>query len=353
MAPIPSTKGVAMGVEQTEHKSWYQRGIGRGKGSSSRRYCGGPAGPTCSSLIPDVNLTYGRLPPDLVAATRFVWWLSTESTTKTSARSGAVYCTGSAYVTDIPGRLMGTIRYVYTGFGLGPMYSWIIIDAKIYDLSRFANLHPGGRAVLVDSPVAGQNAIETFYDLHRHEVLERSQYARLQIVLRGEQCVITGRLVGGLSSVPFAESTYPSKGFYSPYYTEVRVCMPAYALARGFCNHTTEYRGAEELALAALLAGMVIGLPPVLNSGLHETSAVKSEGCIFRIINGGKKWITNGQYVLIPQRHAMQDNDSPRAVELSNPDHQVGLITEPIITFYTPTAGAAVVTFDTVAVVRA
>jgi hypothetical protein len=100
---------------------------------------------------------------------------------------------------------------------------WVIVDAKIYDLSRFANLHPGGRAVLVDGAVAGQDATEAFYGLHRHEVLERPQYARLQIgVLRGEQSVITGRLVGGLSSVPYAEPTYLSKGFHSPYYTEVR-----------------------------------------------------------------------------------------------------------------------------------
>lgn len=102
---------------------------------------------------------------------------------------------------------------------------WVIVDAKVYDLSRFANLHPGGRAVLVDSAVAGQDATEAFYGLHRHEVLERPQYARLQIgVLRGEQSVITGRLVGGLSSVPYAEPTYLSKGFHSPYYTEVRLC---------------------------------------------------------------------------------------------------------------------------------
>jgi hypothetical protein len=55
---------------------------------------------------------------------------------------------------------------------------------------------------------------QAFYGLHRHEVLERPQYACLQIgVLRGEQSVITGRLVGSLSSVPFAEPTYLTEGF--------------------------------------------------------------------------------------------------------------------------------------------
>ena len=100
---------------------------------------------------------------------------------------------------------------------------WIVVDAKVYDLSRFVNLHPGGRAVLVDGAVAGKDATEAFYGLHRHEVLERPQYARLQIgVLRGETSVITGRLIGGLSTVPYAEPTYLSEGFHSPYYTEVR-----------------------------------------------------------------------------------------------------------------------------------
>ena len=113
-------------------------------------------------------------------------------------------------------------------YTLSPPYTlfvsqWVIVDAKVYDLSRFANLHPGGRSVLVDSEVAGQDATEAFYGLHRHEVLERPQYARLQIgVLRGEKSVITGRLIGGLSNVPYAEPTYLTKGFHSPYYTEVR-----------------------------------------------------------------------------------------------------------------------------------
>ena len=94
---------------------------------------------------------------------------------------------------------------------------------------------------------------QAFYDLHRHEVLERPQYARLQVrVLRGEQSVITGRLVGGLSSVPSAEPTYLTEGFHSPYYTEVRViCLRVswnvssrsvnYWACCGWCNRITRH----------------------------------------------------------------------------------------------------------------
>lgn len=116
---------------------------------------------------------------------------------------------------------------------------WIIIDAKIYDISKFKNMHPGGASVFFDADIrqsshtcflifswsswtAGQDATEAFYGLHRHEVITKPQYARLQIgVLEGEKSVIHGRVVGELSKVPYAEPTWLSDGYYSPYYTEV------------------------------------------------------------------------------------------------------------------------------------
>lgn len=74
-------------------------------------------------------------------------------------------------------------------------------------------------------------------------MLERPQYARLQIgVLRGEQSVITGRLVGGLSSVPFAEPTYLTEGFHSPYYTEVRVLCLRLQVSWNLSSRSVHYR---------------------------------------------------------------------------------------------------------------
>ncbi|KAG1736600.1 acyl-CoA dehydrogenase/oxidase [Suillus occidentalis] len=98
---------------------------------------------------------------------------------------------------------------------------WVVIDAKVYNLSRFKDLHPGGISVLTDGEIAGQDATEAFYGLHRHEVLERPQYQRLQIgTIQGEQPVIYSRIIGEISDVPYAEPTWLSQGYHSPYYTE-------------------------------------------------------------------------------------------------------------------------------------
>ena len=74
---------------------------------------------------------------------------------------------------------------------------------------------------------AGQDATEAFFGLHRHEVLERPQYARLQIgVIEGEEPQIEGGwMPGKLSKVPYAEPSWLADGYYSPYYKEVRALL--------------------------------------------------------------------------------------------------------------------------------
>lgn len=70
------------------------------------------------------------------------------------------------------------------------------------------------------TPSAGQDATQAFYGLHRAEVLERPQYKRLQIgVIQGQEPAITASYTD-LSTVPYAEPTWLSAGYYSPYYSE-------------------------------------------------------------------------------------------------------------------------------------
>ncbi|KAA1467460.1 acyl-CoA dehydrogenase NM domain-like protein [Dentipellis sp. KUC8613] len=319
---------------------------------------------------------------------------------------------------------------------------WVIIDAKVYDISRFKNLHPGGAAVLLDDEVAGQDATEAFYGIHRHEVLERPQYARLQIgVIKDEQSVIHGRVVGQISKVPYSEPTWLADGYHSPYYKESHkrlqkamrefvdnVVYPdaqareedgkrpsldviqkmadlnIHAMRMGPGKHLKgltlaggivtpeEFDYFHELVITqefarcgargygdGLQAGAVIGLPPVLNFASPElkarvapevlsgkkfislaiseafagsdvaglkTYAKKTEDGQHWIINGTKKWITNGvfsDYFTVGCR--TDDGFTVILVERSD-----GVETKSIKTSYSPAAGTAYITFEDVKV---
>jgi cytochrome b involved in lipid metabolism len=93
--------------------------------------------------------------------------------------------------------------------------------------SRFANLHPGGINVLLDEEVAGQDATKVFFGLHRHEVLVKPAYARLQIgTIKDETETILAPQPGDLSKVPYAEPTWLTPGYYSPYFKEASILCP-------------------------------------------------------------------------------------------------------------------------------
>lgn len=117
---------------------------------------------------------------------------------------------------------------------------WVVIDSKVFDLSKFADMHPGGANVLYEEDIgmissdlslynashwcfaAGQDATEQFFSLHRLEVLLRPQYKRLVIgTIQGAQEIIKARADGALSEVPYAEPSWLSTGYSSPYYKEV------------------------------------------------------------------------------------------------------------------------------------
>lgn len=91
---------------------------------------------------------------------------------------------------------------------------------------------------------AGQDATEAFYGLHRHEVLLRPQYKRLQIgTIQGQKSVICGRVTGEISQVPYAEPTWLTPGYFSPYYSDVRyVSNPSPQRVTNTCRITATSR---------------------------------------------------------------------------------------------------------------
>mmetsp|Transcript_975 Transcript_975/g.1305 ORF Transcript_975/g.1305 Transcript_975/m.1305 type:complete len:517 (-) Transcript_975:50-1600(-) len=100
--------------------------------------------------------------------------------------------------------------------------AWIIVDGDVYDVTKFAGVHPGGTQILLE--YAGKDATEDFYALHRLEVLDK--YARLKkgrlADAKGPPPKKASEAIQEFSKVPFAEPAY-LQGFKSPYFTETHV----------------------------------------------------------------------------------------------------------------------------------
>jgi alkylation response protein AidB-like acyl-CoA dehydrogenase/predicted heme/steroid binding protein len=100
---------------------------------------------------------------------------------------------------------------------------WLAIDGDVYNVSKFASVHPGGSKVL--EHLAGNDVTQEFYDLHRQDVL--TKYGRLRVgrLATGEA---TGAAVQestpsqrgpNISEVPYSE--FPAfQGQQSPYFKD-------------------------------------------------------------------------------------------------------------------------------------
>ncbi|KAF9266619.1 acyl-CoA dehydrogenase NM domain-like protein [Marasmius fiardii PR-910] len=317
---------------------------------------------------------------------------------------------------------------------------WIVVDSTVYDLSRFSALHPGGLAALLDEEVAGRDATDTFFALHRFEVIQRPQYARLKIGhIEGEEPQISKPPPGSLSQIPFAEPTWLSKGYYTPYYNEshrrlqtamrkfteevvfpdaqareedgkrasphifearARLNLPVMALGPGpHLKGLTLMDGAvkpeefdcfHELVMIqegsrlhargysdGLAGGTYIALPPVMKYAAPEirdrivkdafagqkflslavteayagsdvagirTRATKTQGGW--IVNGSKKWITNGMFADYFVTACRNEEEGGIVVLLI--ERGKGIETRLIRTSYSTAAGTAFITFDDV-----
>ncbi|KAI1081341.1 acyl-CoA dehydrogenase NM domain-like protein [Whalleya microplaca] len=316
---------------------------------------------------------------------------------------------------------------------------WFIVDSRVYDATDFVDAHPGGESVL--RQVAGEDATVSFYNLHRHEVL--TKYDSLLIgTIDGEQPQVTTPQPGDLSAVPYAEPLWLNPAYKSPYYndshrrlrkamrifTEAHITPEAQAreadgkyisqelvdlmAAKGLLHmrlgpgkhlHGVELmdgavRGEEydyfhDLVVAqegvranargfqdGSLAGMVIGLPCVMNfmkdegrkraimdevlggkkfmclaiteafagsdvAGLRTTATKTPDGKHY-VVNGTKKWITNGVF----SDYFVTGVKTDKGLSVLLIERGEGVETKPIKTSYSPAAGTTYVTFDNVKV---
>jgi len=101
---------------------------------------------------------------------------------------------------------------------------WIVVDNKVYDVTKFLHEHPGGKRILMK--VAGQDATQQFHSLHAPEILPRYDPI-LQIgVVSGspaeansnQQASSSGDY--GTTDVPYAEPYWYYSDFRSPFYTQ-------------------------------------------------------------------------------------------------------------------------------------
>lgn len=316
---------------------------------------------------------------------------------------------------------------------------WMIIDSKVYDVTDFLDAHPGGVAVL--KQVAGTDATEAFYNLHRQEVLQK--YSSLCIgTLEGEKSQVIKQNPGDLSVVPYGEPTWLTPQFKSPYYKEshrrlqkaMRIFVDKYVYPEAQeCEKTGKHisqdlidrmskagilhmrlgpgkhlhgvnlmegavKGEEfdyfhdmivgqEMVLANArgfqdgnMAGMTISLTAVLQfandeawknkiaqevfsgkkkiclaiteafagsdvAGLRTTAKKTADGKHY-IVNGTKKWITNGTWC----DYFVTGVKTDKGLSVILIERGEGVETTPIKTSYSPAAGTAYVTFDDVKV---
>lgn len=95
-----------------------------------------------------------------------------------------------------------------------PGDAWMVINGNVYDVSKFASVHPGGAPIL--EQYAGKDVTAEFSELHRQDVLQK--YAKLKIGRLDsakEEKAPTAEIFG----TPYAE--IPSfQGQNSPFYNE-------------------------------------------------------------------------------------------------------------------------------------
>jgi alkylation response protein AidB-like acyl-CoA dehydrogenase/predicted heme/steroid binding protein len=317
---------------------------------------------------------------------------------------------------------------------------WLIIDGKVYDLTNFAAMHPGGESILF--PFAGKDATKDFYALHKADVLDKYGPKYIIGTVEGQKSVVSSK-PGDLSRVPYAEASAWQK-YKSPYFKESHLrfkkairkffdevvlpeakefdIMGKYPSKEIFLkcgefgywasrigpgpwlqgrklpggvkpeefDYFHELIAHQELASMGffgyqdgLACGMVIGLPPVLHFGSKELStriadevlsgnkkiclsitepfagsdvasiqctATKTPDGKHYIVNGVKKWITNGMFSDYFTTAVRTGGPGMGGISVLLIERSAGMRTKPIKVSYGGSAGTAYVIMENVKV---
>ncbi|GAA5830888.1 hypothetical protein JCM5353_002636, partial [Sporobolomyces roseus] len=298
---------------------------------------------------------------------------------------------------------------------------------------------PGGSGLLLASDVAGKDSSKIFFGLHRSEVLTKYARLKIGTLDTDVPPPYVLPVNGELSPVPHSEPTWLDPKFVSPYYKdshralqkEMRKFFDENVKAEARAQELTHERPSRKLVelmgnpewnihamrmgpgkhlhglilpgglkgedfdyfhelvvvqelsrigapgyMAGLQAGMVIGLPPVLNFGTDkmrqevlpeilagrkfislaiseafagsdvagmQTSAKKSECGKYWIVHGSKKWITNGNF---SDYFMTGVRTGPKALTMMLIPRTDEVETKIIKTSYSHAAGTAHVFFD-------
>jgi len=327
--------------------------------------------------------------------------------------------------------------------------SWLAIDGKVYDVSKFMRVHPGGAGIL--RLYAGKDATKEFFAMHKAEVLQKPGARLVKGVMAGAKVGVQEASADGhnIDVAPYSE---PSAwmGWHSPYYREshrrLRARLRAFVedvlkpeaaeseetgahpspevfRAMGRCGLLAARVGKDVMPFAAgipgieleqqlgvkpsefdhfheliaheefgrlsfpsfcdgLGAGFCIGLPPVLHfapphirdvvlpevllgekriclaisepaagsdvAGMLTTAAKTPDGKHY-VVNGIKKWITNGMFADYFVT-AVRTGKGRGGISMLFISRDMGVETKAIKTTYSSCAGTALVIFDNVKV---